>query len=63
MDPFFLLINQKLTKILPEELDFEGGGGLVHCAAEVEQASPSKRSSQAGNTFVEIKNFLTDEMR
>ena len=45
-----------------EGLDFEGGG-LVHCAAEVEQASPSKRSSQAGNTFVEIKNFLTDEMR
>ena len=35
----------------------------MHCAAEVEQVSLSTRTSQAGNTFVEIKNFQTDEIR
>ena len=59
----FSVDKSKVKKILLEELDFGVEGGLVHCAAEVEQVSLSKRSSQAGNTFLEIKNFQTDDIR
>ena len=42
------LLPKETWEIIPQDLDFVGEG-LVHCAAEVEEVSPSKRSSQAEN--------------